>query len=109
MPFPIANGQPLIIDASASKVIYQQQGLNLLDLHTLASTPLIPADVTVSMLAMSDDASRVLYVRDGQAHLLDTNTLVDRTLTNDTAMITQATLFPPLARSSSLSPVSVAF
>ncbi len=92
MPFPIANGQPLIIDAGGSKVIYQQQGLNLLDLHTLTSTPLIPSDVTVSMLAMSDDASRVLYVRDGQVHLLNTNTLVDRTLTNDPATITQATL-----------------
>ena len=41
---------------------------------------------------MSDDASRVLYVRDGQAHLIDTKTLVDRTLTNDTATITQATI-----------------
>ena len=86
MPFPIANGQPLVIDASGTKVIYQQQGLSLLDLHTLASTSLYSAPMcSFSMLAMSDDAGRVLYVRDGQVHLLNTSTRVDRTLTNDPA------------------------
>ena len=92
MPFPIANGAPLVIDASGSKVLYQQQGVNLLDLKTLASTPLIAADVTFSTLGMSDDARRVLYVSNGQVHLVDTTTLIDRTLTNDPATITQATI-----------------
>jgi uncharacterized protein (TIGR03437 family) len=91
-PFPIADGLPLLIDASASKVVYQRQGLNLLDLRTLQSTPLIPVGVYATGLNMSDDARRLLYLRDGQAHALDTTTLVDRTLTDDPAKITQATM-----------------
>jgi uncharacterized protein (TIGR03437 family) len=89
-PFPIPDGLPLIIDASGLQVIYQRQGLNLIDLRTLASTPLVPADVIVSGLGMSDDARRLLFLRDGQAHVLDTATLIDRTLTGDPAKITQA-------------------
>jgi uncharacterized protein (TIGR03437 family) len=91
-PFPIPDGLPLIIDASGSKVLYQRQGLNLLDLGTLESTPLVPADVVVSGLEMSDDAHRLLFLRDGQAHVLDTATLTDRTLTGDPAKINQATI-----------------
>jgi uncharacterized protein (TIGR03437 family) len=92
VPFPIPDGLPLIIDASGSQVLYQRQGLNLMDLRTLASTPLVPADVIVSGLGMSDDARRLLFLRDGQAHVLDTATLIDRTLTGDPAKITQATV-----------------
>jgi uncharacterized protein (TIGR03437 family) len=90
--FPISDGLPLIIDASGSKVLYQRQGLNLMDLHTLESTLLVPADVVVSGLGMSDDARRLLFLRDGQAHVLDTVTLIDRTLTDDPAKINQATI-----------------
>jgi uncharacterized protein (TIGR03437 family) len=91
-PFPIADGLPLLIDARGSKVVYQKQGLNLIDLGTLTSTPLLPADVSVSSLAMSDDARRLLFLRDGQAHVLDTATVADRTLTSDPANITQAAI-----------------
>jgi uncharacterized protein (TIGR03437 family) len=91
-PFPVSDGLPLIIDASGSKVLYRKQGLNLIDLHTLTSTPLVPADVFASGPGMSDDARRLLYLSDGQAHVLDTTTLIDRTLTNDPAKITQATI-----------------
>ncbi len=41
---------------------------------------------------MSDDARRLLYIGDGQVHLLDTATLVDRVLTNDPAKIAEATI-----------------
>ncbi len=91
-PFPIADGLPLIIDASGSKVLYRRQGLNLIDLRTLQSTLLIAADQAPSGLAMSDDASRLLFLRDGQAHVLDTATLLDRALTSDAAKITAATI-----------------
>jgi uncharacterized protein (TIGR03437 family) len=94
-PFPVADSLPLIIDASGSKVLYQSQGgVNLIDLGTLASTLLIPANVLVSGLTMSDDASRLLFVRDGQAHVLDTVALVDRALTADPANVTAATMSP---------------
>jgi uncharacterized protein (TIGR03437 family) len=92
-PFPIANGLPLSIDTGGSKVLYQgQDGLYLFDLGTLASTLLIPADQPASGFWMSDDALRLLFLRDGQTHVLDTTTLVDRTLTADPAQITEATI-----------------
>jgi uncharacterized protein (TIGR03437 family) len=91
-PFPVADGLPLLIDGSGSKVLYRKQGLNLIDLRTLASTLLVPASVQVSGLEMSDDARRLLFLSDGQAHVLDTTTLADRTLTNDPAKIAQATI-----------------
>ena len=96
-PFPISDGLPLLIDASGSKVLYQSQGLNLMDLGTLASIPLLPADAVISGLAMSDDARRLFFLRDGQAHVLDTTTLIDRILTSDAAKITAA-LFPATAK-----------
>ena len=91
-PFPVADGLPLVIDANGTKVVYQRQGVNLIDLRTLASTVLIPADVTVSVLGLSDDARRLLVLRDGQAHVLDTSTLADITLTSDPAKITEAAM-----------------
>ncbi|HZK36924.1 MAG TPA: hypothetical protein VFC57_08245 [Aeromicrobium sp.] len=92
-PFPIADGLPLIIDASASKVLYQKQnGLYLLDLRTLQSTPLVPADQFAFNLRMSDDARRLLFLRDGQVHVLDTATLLDRALTDDPAKVTEAAI-----------------
>src|ERR1039458_3120372 len=92
-PFPIQDGLPLIIDAAASKVLYQEQdGLYLLDLHTLASTLLIPADQAPTSLATSDDAGRLLFLSGGQAHLLDTVTLIDRILTADPAQIATGTI-----------------
>ena len=41
---------------------------------------------------MSDDARRLLLLRDGQVHVLDTATVSDRTLTSDAAKITDATI-----------------
>ena len=41
---------------------------------------------------MSDDARRLLFLREGQVHVLDTATLVDRTLTSDPAHVTEAAL-----------------
>jgi uncharacterized protein (TIGR03437 family) len=92
-PFPIADGMPLIIDAAASKVLYQKQdGVYLLDLGTVQSTALLPADQPASGFRMSDDARRLLFLRDGQVHVLDTATVSDRTLTSDAAKITEATI-----------------
>jgi uncharacterized protein (TIGR03437 family) len=91
-PFPIEHGLPLIIDAGASKVLYQKQGLQLLDLSTLESTLLVPADQAAYGLGMNDDARRLLFLRDGQVHVLDTGTVIDRALTGDPAKITEATI-----------------
>jgi uncharacterized protein (TIGR03437 family) len=92
-PFPIADGLPLIIDAAASKVLYQtQSSFYLLDLRTLQSTLLGTADQLVFYLAMSDDARLLLFLGNGQVHVLDTATLLDRTLTSDPAYVTEAAI-----------------
>jgi uncharacterized protein (TIGR03437 family) len=91
-PFP-ADGQPLIIDAAASKVLYRTEtSFYLLDLGTLQSTLLGTADQLAFYLAMSDDARRLLFLGNGQVHVLDTATLLDRTLTSDPAIVTQASI-----------------
>ena len=91
--FPIADSLPLIIDANASKVLYEKQdGLYLLDLGTVQSTLLLPADQIPYTVSMSDDARRLLFLREGQVHVLDTVTVIDRSLTNDPATITDAAI-----------------
>ena len=53
VPFPVQDGLPLLIDASASKVLYQQQdGLYLLDLGTIQSTRLI---LQIGLLRLLDE------------------------------------------------------
>ncbi len=91
-PFPVPDALPLMIDAAGSKVLYQSQGLRLLDLRTLQSTLLIPANQAATGLMMSDDARRLLFLREGQVHVLDTATLVERTLSSDPAQIAAAAL-----------------
>jgi uncharacterized protein (TIGR03437 family) len=92
-PFPVSGGLPLLIDAAASKVVYQQQGaVYLLDISTSASTLLVPAGPSPSGLRMSDDARRLIYIANAQVHVLDIPTLTDRALTNDPAKITEAAL-----------------
>jgi len=92
-PFPVPDGMPLIIDANASKVLYQKQdGVYLLDLGTIQSTLLVPGEGTASGFSMSDDARRLLFLRDGQVHVLDTATIMDRELTRDSAKTTAATI-----------------
>ena len=92
-PFPVADGLPLIIDASGSKVAYRtQSNMYLLDLRTLQSTILGAAFQFAFNLRMSDDGRRLLYLGDGQVHVLDTATLVDRTYTNDPAKISEASI-----------------
>ena len=91
-PFP-ADGQPLMIDAAASKVLYRtQSSFYLLDLRTLQSTLLGTADQFAFYLNMSDDARRLLFLGNGQVHVLDTSTLLDRALTNDPANVTEAAI-----------------
>jgi uncharacterized protein (TIGR03437 family) len=91
-PFPVPDALPLLIDANASKVVYQSDGLRLLDLQTGASSLLIPADQTADGLNLSDDGRLLLFLRAGQVHLLDTAMLTDRVLTNEPATVTEATL-----------------
>ena len=91
-PFPVQDGLPLMIDSSASKVVYRKQGLRLLDLPTLQSTLLVLEDQPVAGLTMSDDAGRLLFLRDGQAHLVDTAAGAERVLTDDPAKITATTI-----------------
>ena len=92
-PFPVPDGMPLVIDANASKVLYQKQdGLYLLDLGTAQSTLLVPGNQPPYAFSMSDDARRLLFLFDGQVHVLDTTTVIDRALTSDAAKITEATI-----------------
>jgi uncharacterized protein (TIGR03437 family) len=91
-PFP-ADGQPLIIDAAASKVLYRTEtSFYLLDLRTLQSTLLGTANQLAFYLMMSDDARRLLFLGNGQVHVLDTATLLDRALSSDPAIVTQAAI-----------------
>jgi uncharacterized protein (TIGR03437 family) len=63
-----------------------------LDLLTLQSTLLGTADQFAFNLRMSDDARRLLFLRDGQVHVLDTATLADRALTSDLTKVTEAAI-----------------
>jgi uncharacterized protein (TIGR03437 family) len=91
-PFP-ADGQPLMIDAAASKVFYRTEtSFYLLDLRTLQSTLLGTTDQFAFYLMMSDDARRLLFLGNGQVHVLDTSTLLDRALTSDPAYVTEAAI-----------------
>jgi uncharacterized protein (TIGR03437 family) len=92
-PFAVAGGLPLLIDAAASKVVYQRQGsLYLYDLRSLASTLLIPAGQSAFGFRLSDDARRLIYIGDGQLHILDIPALTDRAVTADAAKLTGAAL-----------------
>ncbi|MCU1233708.1 MAG: hypothetical protein JWP63_1675, partial [Candidatus Solibacter sp.] len=92
-PFAVSDGLPLMIDAAASKVVYQRQrAIYLLDLKTLASTLLVPAGQPAFGFRISDDARRLTYIGDAQLHVIDITTLTDRVLTNDPAHITEAAL-----------------
>jgi uncharacterized protein (TIGR03437 family) len=90
--FPIDGALPLAIDAGGSKVLYQKEGVWQIDLKSMTSSLLIPADANVANLVMSDDGDRVLFLRDGQVHVVDVATLVDRALTNDASPINECTL-----------------
>jgi hypothetical protein len=50
-PFPVPNALPLSISANASQVLYQKDGVHLLDLPSGNSTPLLPADQPAFALA----------------------------------------------------------
>jgi uncharacterized protein (TIGR03437 family) len=90
--FPVENGLPLIISDDAAKVVYQSQGIRLLDVGTLQSTLLIPADEPASGLRMSGDAGSLLYLNDGRVRLVNTATLAKRVLTGDPAGIKEAAI-----------------
>jgi uncharacterized protein (TIGR03437 family) len=91
-PFPIDGAAPLLIDASGSKVIYRGDTVGMLDLATQRSKVLITAGQAAGNLNFSDDGRRLLFLRDGQVHVLDTESLSDRVLTADPAKITEAAL-----------------
>ena len=92
-PFPDSAGMPLIIDAAASKVICRtQSSLYILDLRTSQSTLLGPAEQFATNLRASDDVRRLLYILNGQAHVLDTVTLADRPLLTDPEKISEAAI-----------------
>ena len=91
-PFPVAGALPLLIDASGTKVVYQNQGYWLLDLTTQQSTRLLGAEPQPAGLSLSDDGRLLEYLREGQVHVLDTGSGADRMLTADGAGITEAAL-----------------
>ena len=92
-PEPFTQGLPLAIDSAAAHILMERQdGLSLLDLGSGRATLLVASDQPASGFAMSDDARRLMYLGEGQVHVLDTSTLADRTLTGDTWKISDATL-----------------
>lgn len=102
-PFPIENGIPRFIDSSGARVLYwryegagpfgrRDDGVHLLDLRTGASTLLFAPGGRVRVIGMSDDARRVLFLRDGQVRVLDTATFADSVLSKDPAEISDATI-----------------
>jgi uncharacterized protein (TIGR03437 family) len=71
-PFPVPNAQPIAIDASGTKVLYGVDGtVRLLDLGN-QQDQLVLAD-SVGVAGMSDDATRVLFLRGGQYFVIQTD------------------------------------
>jgi uncharacterized protein (TIGR03437 family) len=102
-PFPVQNGIPRFIDSSGARVLYSRyegvapfslrnDGEHLFDLRTRASTLVISPNERVRVAGMSDDARRILLLRDGQVRLLDTVTLAESVLSDDPAEISAATI-----------------
>ena len=92
--FAVPNALPIAIDAGATKVLYQSpiQGLGVLDVRSGQTTPLASAELDADGPVMSDDGRRVVFRRGGQAHLVDTDTGMDRVLTSDPAQISAAAI-----------------
>ena len=92
-PVAFTQGLPLGIDAAAAHILMRRQdGLYLFDMAGGQATLLLPSTAPAFNFRMSDDARRVLYLGEGQVHVLDTATLADRTLTSDQWKIADATL-----------------
>lgn len=85
-PFPVEDAQPLVIDESGSQVLYEKDGLHLLDLRSghsnLVAGPR-EQNFLFSEVRMSDDASRVIFIQDGQMHLVETGSGMSRKLTDN--------------------------
>jgi uncharacterized protein (TIGR03437 family) len=93
-PFPVEDAAPLAIDASGSWILYQKDGLYLLDLRSGHSNPVAPAEegTFFSHVRMSDDARRVIFLRNRQLHFVETQSGIERKLTGDPYGITTAAI-----------------
>ncbi|HEX6879044.1 MAG TPA: hypothetical protein VF135_01665 [Terriglobales bacterium] len=90
--FPIPDVLPLSISSDGSKVVYRDRNraLHLLNLRTSESMSL--ASGGDGLISMSDDASRVVLVRAGRLHLIDTTGPADGVLNPEATTITEAAL-----------------
>jgi len=62
-------------------VVYLKDDLYLLDLRNSQSTFLVRSASLFEAYGASDDLSRLIYLRDGQVHLVDAASAVDRVIT----------------------------
>jgi uncharacterized protein (TIGR03437 family) len=83
-PLPFPQGLPLGISAAADRILVQgQDGIFILEVATGLATQLLSSDSAAFGFRMSDDGRRLMYLRAGQVHLLETVTRADRTLASD--------------------------
>lgn len=90
--FPVADALPLLISADGAQVLYEKDGLHLLNLETKEDRLVLAAGSEYSNLSMSDDGQRLLFLRGGQAYLVQTDGAGLRALTGDPARIQRAIL-----------------
>jgi uncharacterized protein (TIGR03437 family) len=90
-PFPVPNATPLAIDAAGTAVLYTVSNtLRLLNLQTQQDQLVLADQADAS--GLSDDGTRALFLRGGQAYIIQTDGTALRQLTSDPARITAAVL-----------------
>src|SRR5262249_18267127 len=78
-------------DALGAQVLYATDGVHLINLRTLADRLILPGR-TDTITGMSDDGRRVLFLREGQAYIVETDGSEPRSLTSDAAGVASAIL-----------------
>jgi uncharacterized protein (TIGR03437 family) len=91
-PFPVDGARLLGINAAASKIVYEKDGLHLFDLRTGTPVMLLSKDRPASNFRMSHDGRRLLFLEGKQVHLLDTGTLAERVVAEHPDSITNAVI-----------------
>ncbi len=90
-PFPVANATPLAIDAGGTLVLYRTaDAVRLLNLQTQQDQLVLTGEATVS--GLSEDGTRALFLRGGQAWVIQTDGTGMRQLTNEPGWIAAAVL-----------------
>ena len=90
-PFPVPNATPLAIDADGALALYATgNSVRRLNLQTLQDQLVLTDQAGIS--GLSDDGTRALFVRGGQAYIIQTDGTGMRQVTSDPAGITAAVL-----------------